>query len=83
MKRKQEQEKQIIRVWRAIPGRPAKYCTVTETGELVRYFESLAAIRAYYKHAIESGAAEIKRELQNTYKPKTAADLLHGSPRKD
>lgn len=71
-------EPQIIRVWRAPAGRAARYCTVTEAGDLVRYFESLAEIRKHYKHSIDCGAAVLKRELQNTYKPRTPAELLQG-----
>lgn len=69
-------EPQIIRIWKAPPGKEAKYVTIDEKGQFVRGFSSLAAVREYYNHAIQAGAAVLKRELQNTYKPKPAAQLL-------
>lgn len=61
---------QVIRIWKApADAGPVKYVTVTEKGELVRAFKTLAEIREYHKHSIDCGAAVLKRELHNVYTP--------------
>lgn len=66
----QEDMPQVIRIWKApADAGPVKYVTVTEKGELVRTFRTLAEIREYHKHSIDCGAAVLKRELHNVYTP--------------
>ena len=66
----QEDTPQIIRIWKApADAEPVRYVTVSDKGELVRTFRTLAEIREYHKHSIDCGAAVLKRELQNVYTP--------------
>ena len=60
---------QIIKIWKAPKGTEAKYITVTESGELLQAWESLAAIRERYGHAVKTGGAILQRELDKVYQP--------------
>jgi hypothetical protein len=64
-------ETQVIKVWKAPKGTEAKYITVTESGVMLQAWGTLAEIRAYYDHAIQTGGAVLIRELEKTYKPKS------------
>lgn len=62
---------QVVKVWKAPEWAEANYITVTESGVMLQAWGTLAEIRAYYDHAIQTGGAVLKRELEKTYKPKS------------
>ena len=70
-KRDRSPEAQVIRIWKTPKEAEANYITVTESGEMLRAWRTLAEIRAYYDHAIKAGTITLQRELDKTYKPKS------------
>lgn len=68
-KKHKEPAAQIVKIWKAPEWTEANYITVTESGEMLQAWRTLAEIRAYYDHAIKAGTITLQRELDKVYQP--------------
>ena len=61
-----------VYIWKAPEGAEARYCTIDESGSLIRGWGKLSDIREWYRLTDSSGSVELIRELHKTYQRKGA-----------
>lgn len=63
------EQKTIIKVVRAPKDSPARYVTVTQSGQILNAWTKLSDISAYYRARDPRRLIQLERDLNTTYAP--------------